>query len=178
MRIWQVALILGLSIFVSARPSKADPIFILNCRLINTNDWLFRQHCKAQESECGSRSCFVRTKQKAKSHKAIQAAHAAETPLAATDVPADAAGSLESPANQPSDGVDNQSSSIGSGDTSSTSGDEGSLSDNAGTSEGAEGPAVGSEGTGEQGAAATGSDAEGADGKVGADPASNISDGS
>jgi hypothetical protein len=173
MRILLLAAALAPSLLLASTPSASEPIFILNCRLINTSDWLFHQHCKAQERECGGQSCFVRAKQEVKSPRSIPAPHANGTPLAAvgsvTEVSTDA-GSIDNSVSQPSDGLDNQSSSIGSED-SRTSGDEGSSGDSSGTGEGAEGTAAGSDGTGEQGVGATGSDTEGADGQGGMDPA-------
>jgi hypothetical protein len=68
MRLLLAALVLAPIILAICTPSSSEPIFILNCRLINRGDQIFRQHCKAQDRQdrvCRERDCFARQKQKA-----------------------------------------------------------------------------------------------------------------
>jgi hypothetical protein len=81
-----LAAMLASCMLLGTTPASSEPVFILNCRLINVDDKLFRQHCKAQDRECGGVSCFAGAKRKARTLTArMRAARVLETPLSAVE---------------------------------------------------------------------------------------------
>jgi len=46
------AVLLPVLLTLCSRPSyEPRPVYMLNCRLINSGHWMFRQHCKAESRE-------------------------------------------------------------------------------------------------------------------------------
>jgi hypothetical protein len=163
MRILLIAVAVVPCLFLVSAPSSSEPIFILNCRLINISDHLFRQHCKAQDRECYGRSCRTRVKLKAKTVRSqFSKVKNAETPLAEVESPIeDSSGArgIDTAVNQPADASNN----VGSGDSPEGSSDQQSSDGSAATDDGAEGATADSEGTNVQDGADTASGADRAD---------------
>ena len=126
MRIPLVAAALAPCMLLVATPASSEPIFILNCRLINVDDKLFRQHCKAQERECGGVSCFGKARQKARTVDArIRAVRGLETPLSTIESAAETspdAGSIGISADTTTERTADQSISLGGGGDSPVAG--------------------------------------------------------
>jgi hypothetical protein len=168
----------------AATPSLSEPIFILNCRLINVHDHLFRQHCKAQERECGGKSCFARAKRKTKTVRTtVLPAPAGVTPVAAvqsTPETSSNSGSTDNSASPPMDGQDDQSGTGEGGDSLGTSKEDGPTDGSAASGADVEGGATSSQsdGTDVEGGTAAGSGSDGAEGNDGTASASNGSDNS
>ena len=154
MRILLLAVALAPCVLLAPTPTSSEPIFILNCRLINVDDKLFRQHCKAQDRECGGDSCW-RAKRKARTAKSRipRAAHLLDTSLSAAENAAETSSVEESTdisADKTTERTTDPSDNLAGGDSPGTNIGEGGLSD-------------GSDATGAAGeAATTGSDVQGA----------------
>ena len=163
MRILLLAAALAPCVLLAPTPASSEPIFILNCRLINVDDKLFREHCKAQDRECGV-SCFVTAKRKARTVNARirAAAPVPETPLSAIESAAETspdAGSTAISADTTTERTADQSNSLGGGDSPAAGGGDVISGGSDGAGAAGDGATAGSpsDGSDAQGEAAMGS---------------------